>query len=71
MFKLLSQKVIKESKLNAIKGLPCFSGEGSESNPNKDGASDVIALNPCLSALATLNACELFSLSMKLLNLPA
>ena len=57
--------------LDAIQGLPCFPGDGSQANPNKHGASDVIALNPRLSALATLDPCELFSLSMKLLHLPA
>lgn len=51
--------------------LSCLPGDSSQANPNQHGASDVIALNPRLSALAALDPGELLSLSMKLLNLPA
>ena len=57
--------------LDAIQGLPCATGDGSQTNPHKHGASNVIALDSGLSTLTALDSGELFRLSMKLLHLPA
>ena len=57
--------------LNAIKSLSCLLCKGGQGNTNKNGASDVIALDPRPSALASLDSRELLGLSMKLLNFPA
>ena len=57
--------------LNAIKSSVCLLSEGGQANPNEHCASDVIALDPCLTALAALDSGELFDFPVKLLNLPA
>ena len=70
IFKLLPQKITQQAMLDTIKCLSRFLGNSRQADPNKNGASDMITLNPCLSALTAFNSCELFRFTMKLLNLP-
>ncbi len=71
IFKLLPQECLKQAVLNAIKGLPCLLDECGQTDPDQNGASDVIALNFGLSTLAAFDFRELFGLAMKLLDLSA
>ena len=56
--------------LQAINSLLCLVGNLLETNPNQDGAGNMISDNSGFTTLATFQASQLFSFPVKLLNLP-
>jgi hypothetical protein len=68
---LLAQVIIQQAMLKAIQGLAGFSGQVREPGPYQEGASNVIALDARLAALALFQAGQLFCFTVKLLDLPA
>ncbi len=56
--------------LDEVQGLVGFLVYVGQRRPNQKGAGNVVALNPSFSKLAAFKPGELFSFSVKLLNLP-
>ena len=56
--------------LEAVYIRECFSRNSRHPNPHQNGAGNMISLASGLSALAFLNARQLFEFSVKLLDLP-
>ena len=68
---MFNQVARSQSVLELINRLATGESNLLEPCPHQQSTGDVIALNALKATLARLNACGLFDLTMKLLNLPA
>ena len=57
--------------LDPVNGALGFNGDLFETNPNKNGAANVISNNSCFATLISFDASQLLGFSVKLLNLPS
>jgi hypothetical protein len=68
---LLNEVIIQQAVFELIDRAARPRGEFFEPYPNKKGATNVIALNPCFATLAAFQARHLFTFAVQLLDLPA
>ena len=57
--------------LDTINGALGFNSDLFETNPNENGAADMISDNSCFATLISFDASQLLGFSVKLLNLPS
>src|SRR5882757_927495 len=57
--------------LDPINGTLGFNSHLFETNPNENGATDVVSDNSCFATLISFDASQLLGFSVKLLNLPS
>jgi hypothetical protein len=65
---LLDEVVIEQSLLELINRATGLGRQVLEPDPDQEGATDVVALNPGFSALAAFQPCHLLAFAVQLLN---
>ena len=60
----------KQPVFNLINRFSCLMGNFFKTYPYEDCTADMVSDNTCFSALTSFNSCNLFGLTVKLLNFP-